>query len=177
MKKILALFGIFLALCLPSLAVAETLIDQRTNSITSIAPPPYPSSQSNSTFYALDSGTYTLRILFTGFTDAYGSVVSRIFQVDFGTPVTTTLLANIGGAPSGTFSQTYEQAFTVTNAVNRLFLWETYTDVVSGTVQATFQLTKQALPVPGQEAGAGLGALVMAGLAYLAARRRRTIAA
>lgn len=42
---------------------------------------------------------------------------------------------------------------------------------------ASLTRTVQAVPVPGPEAGAGLGALAMAGIAYLAMKRRRSITA
>ena len=176
MKKILLVLGAMLALCMPSMAATETVIDQRIHSLTSIAPPPLGANQSQGNYYALDSGTYTLRILLSGYTDVYSSVVSRIFQVDFGTPTSFTHILTIGGS-TGTFSQLYEQSFTVTGAVNRLFQWETFTDVTMGNVQATYQLTKQAIPVPGPEAGAGLSALALAGLGYFLVRRRRLVAA
>lgn len=42
---------------------------------------------------------------------------------------------------------------------------------------ASLTHTVQAVPVPGPEAGAGLGALGMAGVAYLAMKRRRSLTA
>jgi MYXO-CTERM domain-containing protein len=45
---------------------------------------------------------------------------------------------------------------------------------VSGTVTPT---TGEVVPVPGPEAGAGIGALAMAGVAYVAMRRRKQLAA
>jgi MYXO-CTERM domain-containing protein len=42
---------------------------------------------------------------------------------------------------------------------------------------ASLTHTVQAVPVPGPEAGAGIGALGMAGLAYIAMKRRRSFAA
>lgn len=42
---------------------------------------------------------------------------------------------------------------------------------------AALTRTVQTVPVPGPEAGAGIGALAMAGVAYLAMRRRRSVAA
>lgn len=49
--------------------------------------------------------------------------------------------------------------------------------VANGTMVATATLANQTVAVPGPEAGAGLGALAMAGLAYAVSRRKKLVAA
>jgi len=51
------------------------------------------------------------------------------------------------------------------------------TNVKGGVVTANAVLTGQTVAVPGPEAGAGIGALAMAGIAYAVSRRRKTLPA
>ncbi len=47
----------------------------------------------------------------------------------------------------------------------------------NGTVGGTATLQATTVAVPGPEAGAGIGALAMAGVAYMVSRRRKIVAA
>lgn len=68
-------------------------------------------------------------------------------------------------------------SFTISNAADKILVWTIKSSVQGGNVSSTASIVGPTVAVPGPEAGAGLGALAMAGMGYMMIKRRRSIAA
>lgn len=95
--------------------------------------------------------------------DGWSSAWTSIFNANFGSDWSKFIYN--GPIAGGVFSVAIGNIAATTTAYSQAFTWDSLTGV------ATFSMP---VAVPGPEAGAGLGALGLGGIAYLVARRRKS---
>lgn len=133
------------------------------------------------TFATVVGQAYTLTFNYAGF----GSTSTQVLKATASDAGTNTAIASVQSSVSAGFLksnltnifQDGYLSFIATSALTKL----TFADISLSSINADMLLAnvsvQGATPVPGPEAGAGLGALAMGGLALYLKRRRKTAAA
>ncbi|TNM65280.1 hypothetical protein [Aliirhizobium smilacinae] len=162
-----------IAIALPTSAFSQTPSVVETRSATVVSTSKSTSAKSDQGIIYLASGTYVIDFIVNGTTTGAGTIgaYSLLREGLKSTNQMIDLVANFfkpkaGGSASINDSLT----FTVENGDEKFFLWESSVYVQFG--QASYSTTISAIPVPGPEAGAGLGAAAIGGIALFLQRRR-----
>lgn len=125
--------------------------------------------------FSLVAGTYEFNLnMFKSNGNPIGSLSAQLIEIN--TSFDKILRITFGGGSSTTDST----SFSLTQAGTFRIDWNGGVDKTpgkGGTFQGLATIQSTTVAVPGPEAGAGIGALAMAGLAYAASRRRKLRAA
>lgn len=175
MKKIFIIMISLLCLAVPAFAASTTV---EAVSVDLSPKGNFTSKFDFSDVIDIEDGIYSLNIVGTGL--GVPDYLLRVFVTEW--DPTGTFFVQQWGTFAGRFAGQNDinisNLFRVTDSVNRLFTLDVHAEVPSpGQLSFTASIERVTLPVPGPEAGAGVGALAMAGVAYLTMRRRRTLAA